>query len=278
IVGLVSYWAFSRPPSGSEQPAGSQKQQAQAETSHPRPTEQVAEPVTPNGKATNGGGTTNGLQQKQTAPAATSNPKPVTPQLVWAVGDHGAILHTEDGGGTWRKQTSDTSKTLLSVVFTTPQSGWAVGYGGTILHTDDGGGTWTQTSTRECLDSAAFATPQSGWAVGSIGTMLLTKDGGATWERRNWAPLANLKSVAFATPQSGWVVGDDGIIMHTEDGGGTWETQRSGTSAQLWSVAFATPQSGWAVGGTEGLDKNRPDTSIILHTENGGGIWKPQTS
>ena len=77
------------------------------------------------------------------------------------MGKEGTILHTEDGGSTWKTQSSGTAAKLNSVAFATPQSGWAVGKQGTILHTDDGGGTWTiqNSGTSADLRSIAVAKP-----------------------------------------------------------------------------------------------------------------------
>jgi photosystem II stability/assembly factor-like uncharacterized protein len=188
----------------------------------------------------------------------------------WGVGHRGTILHTENGGITWKQQKSGTSADLNSVAFVTLESGWAVGNGGTILHTEDGGSSWRQqiSGTRAWIRSVAFATPSSGWAVGYEGTILHTQDGGGSWKAQESGTRTLLLSVAFVTEQSGWVVGGRGTILHTEDGGRTWEPQVSGTMSWLFSVAFATSRSGWAVG----------DKGTILHTEDGGRSWKSQTS
>ncbi|MFZ0319854.1 MAG: YCF48-related protein [Candidatus Sulfotelmatobacter sp.] len=71
------------------------------------------------------------------------------PQLGWAVGDQGTILHTEDGGTSWTTQASNTIAFLRSVSFATPQLGWAAGDHGTILHTEDGGKNWKIGSRRK---------------------------------------------------------------------------------------------------------------------------------
>ena len=153
------------------------------------------------------------LLQSAVPASAPMNPislTSVTPQSGWAVGNYGIIVHTEDGGTTWKPQTSGTiENSLLSVAFATQESGWVVGENGIILHTGDGR-TWK---------------PQTS----------------GTWD--------NLWSVAFATPQSGWAVGWDGTVLRTGDGGGSWKTQTGGTGEGLFSVAFATPQSGWVAGG-----------------------------
>ena len=86
----------------------------------------------------------------------------------WAVGLHGFILYTDNGGQDWQAQTSNTDEDLTSVYFTSPQAGWAVGWSGTILHTTNGGQDWqAQTSnTDKDLTSIYFISPQAGWAVG----------------------------------------------------------------------------------------------------------------
>ncbi len=220
--------------------------------------------------------------QKLQPQAATFTLASLALQSGWAVGRWGTILHTEDGGATWKKQTSGTEEALMSVAFATPQSGWAVGRDGIILHTEDGGGTWNaQTSTVEThtdprvtseiemwLDSVVFTTPQSGWAVGRSGTILHTENGGRSWERQTSGIRNGLYSIAFATPQAGWAVGEDGAIVHTEDGGATWRKQTSGIRRHLYSVTFAAAQAGWAVSWS----------GTILHTEDGGRSWSKQTS
>ncbi len=199
-----------------------------------------------------------------------------TPQLGWAVGEGGTILHSEDGGRRWTPQTSSANEELYSVAFATSQLGWAVGEGETILHTEDGGRTWKRQAggsamawlSSPLLYSVAFATPLLGWAVGQDGAILHTENGGGSWKPQTNGVSAHLLSVAFATPWLVWAVGSNGAILHTEDGGSTWKMQTSGTRASLLSVAFATPGFGWAVG----------EGGTILHTEDGGSTWKMQTS
>ena len=73
------------------------------------------------------------------------------PQFGWAVGDRGAIWHTQDGGNRWRLQKSGTGCGLQSVHFIDRHNGWAVGGyshphshtgSGIILITHDGGQHW----------------------------------------------------------------------------------------------------------------------------------------
>ena len=56
-----------------------------------------------------------------------------------AVGSHGTILRTTDGGASWVSQRSGTTYVLKGVSFTDVDTGTAVGINGTILRTTDGG-------------------------------------------------------------------------------------------------------------------------------------------
>lgn len=65
----------------------------------------------------------------------------------WAVGARGAIYQTQNGGATWRLQSSNTDADLFDVKFADNSRGWAVGAQGTLLETRNGGATWTLIKT-----------------------------------------------------------------------------------------------------------------------------------
>jgi len=75
----------------------------------------------------------------------------------WVVGERGLILHTDDGGETWTKQTPEVFEretiedllenpppSLFGVFFTDKNNGFACGIEGTIIATKDGGISWNQ--------------------------------------------------------------------------------------------------------------------------------------
>src|SRR3569623_3262105 len=91
-----------------------------------------------------------------------------------ALGDHGIVLLSDDGGKTFRQTKSVPTQALLtSVDFIDDKQGWDAGHDGVILHTTDGGETWTL--QREALsgDQPLFAIhfndAQNGFAVGLFG-------------------------------------------------------------------------------------------------------------
>ena len=51
----------------------------------------------------------------------------------FAVGAEGTIIHTVDGGKTWRTEASGTRHTLERLSLVSRTRGWAVGFGGTIV-------------------------------------------------------------------------------------------------------------------------------------------------
>ena len=185
--------------------------------------------------------------------------------------ENGAILHTKDGGGIWKNQTSGIENWLSSVGFATPQSGWATGGYGVIVHTEDGGGTWEkQTSgASSTLESIAFPTTESGWAVGKNGVILHTEDGGGTWTKQASGIEAWLFSVAICHAGVGLGGRAKTASSCTPRTAATHGRSRLAASREfLRSVTFPTPQPGWAVGGK----------GVILNTEDGGRTWKMQTS
>ena len=67
---------------------------------------------------------------------------------VWIAGSPGTrVLHSPDGGRSWRAYSTGHTTPLRALTFLDTQRGWAVGDLGTILSTADGGQTWRQQRT-----------------------------------------------------------------------------------------------------------------------------------
>jgi hypothetical protein len=103
----------------------------------------------------------------------------------WRVGDGGAILHSTDGGKTWKKQKSGVTVDLTSGSATSDKVAWVAGKNGTLLLTTDGGKHWKQIATpiKEDLGGvhAVDATHASIWDVTNRKSFE-TSDGGETWK------------------------------------------------------------------------------------------------
>ena len=101
----------------------------------------------------------------------------------WISGEFGTILATQDGGTTWKQQTTGLESTLFGIDFLDRNTGIAVGIDSVILRTDDGGATWKP--IRSPFDERSYyevvLSPEYAWIVGGQGTILTSKDGGKEW-------------------------------------------------------------------------------------------------
>jgi photosystem II stability/assembly factor-like uncharacterized protein len=195
----------------------------------------------------------------------------------WACGRYGTILHTSDGGTTWRPQASGTKFTLSGICFVDTKNGWAVGNKGTIVHTSDGGETWEkQESPIDYFHmDVIFLSPEKGFVTSERTHILATTDGGKTWEVRFEDEDYILKSISFCDELHGWVAGEFGHTYHTKDGGETWEKQ-AGRYEMDWDTGFITgedflfdvfavnPQEVWVVG----------IQGTVKRTTDGGATWE----
>lgn len=115
-----------------------------------------------------------------------------------------------------------------------------------------------------------FADRNNGWAVGDSGRILNTSDGGNSWNVQESGTLVSLKCVHFLKPLKGWIGGGNNSIGITTNGGVSWTWQHPlGESRRTFmAMSFVNENTGWMVDNFGG----------ILHTEDGGGSWTPQTS
>lgn len=74
-------------------------------------------------------------------------------KLGWAVGHDATIVHTQDGGQTWKlqMQSAELEKPFLDVLFLNQQQGMAIGAYGLFYRTHDGGETWNEEFHQELL-------------------------------------------------------------------------------------------------------------------------------
>ena len=149
----------------------------------------------------------------------------------WAVGTHGTILRTTDGGLHWTPQDAGTTADLFGVAATDETTAWIVGQDGIVLRTRDGGVTWRvqASGSTDTLFAVAARSRRLAWIVGDRGTVLRTRDGGRTWAKQRSLTKESLYAVTFVSDSRGWACGGDGRIRMTWDAGRRWQSQRSAT-------------------------------------------------
>ena len=192
---------------------------------------------------------------------------------------YGKILKTENGGGAWTVQSTDSTFFLYDVCFTNSNSGCAVGgfwgnwSSSIILRTTNGGVNWTNQiiGNSDDLYSVHFPDANNGFAVGPRGTILKTVNGGDLWTSLGFGLLTNFGSVHFPNENIGYATGDNKVYS-TTDGGLNWNFQELGDSGYivLGSIYFTSPSTGFLVS-SPGCSPG--GTSNIYKTTNGGTNW-----
>lgn len=113
-------------------------------------------------------------------------------QRVFAIGERGHVLYSDDAGASWTQVQVPGSANLTAVYFSSDTHGCAVGHVETILCTGDGGATWnlahfTPENTQPLLD-VWLADDAHGLAVGAYGVIYTTADGGKVWSQVPFEP------------------------------------------------------------------------------------------
>lgn len=166
-----------------------------------------------------------------------------------AVGDHGAVLLSDDGGKRWRQARAvPVDSTLNAVSFADAERGWAVGHAGVILATQDGGETWRVQRRAAGEDRPLFAVhmfdAQHGVAVGLWSLVLVTRDGGAQWDSVTLPPpegarRADLNLFSLFTSPTGelFATAERGMLLRSADRGQHWSYLASGYKGSFWAGA-----------------------------------------
>ncbi|UCH34010.1 MAG: hypothetical protein JSV65_15850 [Armatimonadota bacterium] len=202
----------------------------------------------------------------------------ISEREAWAIAQYrrtpqpNALLHTVDGGITWRKVSHPLSQwpdvELCGIHFADEFHGWVMvtTWGRTanaaVLKTEDGGMTFEMVRTEAVSGGGGtcrleFPTQNEGWAIVDGVSLLHTVDGGKAWElvTPNVGGVENeayLMDLSFPTRLEGWVVGQGGVALHTRDGGKTWQRVETGAegieSVWLTEVVFVDERHGWMAG------------------------------
>lgn len=202
---------------------------------------------------------------------------------VFAVGERGLIIYSDDSGHSWNQARVPVSQTLTAVSFATPEHGWAVGHGGVILHSGDSGATWQlqfdggnanqqwldysrgrQQALQETLDAADEADKEDleyelEEAVFSVEDAELAVETG---------PADPFLDVWFADAKRGWAVGAYGMIYRTEDGGLQWQLAAAGIENPERYHYYKLSAS------EDGQMFLSGEAGILYRSDDGGRIWQ----
>jgi photosystem II stability/assembly factor-like uncharacterized protein len=209
-----------------------------------------------------------------------------TGNRLFAAGERGIILSSEDGGLKWKQATVPTSINLTSLEFTDEKNGWVTGHMGVILNTKDGGKTWTkqldgiqaaQIAVKSVADSdnkiaikeANFLVSDGpdkpffdidmranghGIAVGAFNLAFETHDFGKNWHylSPNIDNKLNRHLYQVSQVKEGYVIlGEQGLILYSSDDGKSFQTLSSPYEGS-WFGFLATSDDAWIAYGLKG--------------------------
>lgn len=146
----------------------------------------------------------------------------------WAAGHGGTIVHSGDGGKTWKvqRESSPQNQPLFGIQFVSPRVGYACGAYDTFLKTTDGGENWRRMPTGfdNIFNGLAFLDEDAGYLVGEFGTVLQTPDGGNSWKQLELGGYqGSFFGITLLSREEILVYGISAKVVRSQDSGRTWE-------------------------------------------------------
>lgn len=210
-------------------------------------------------------------------------------QQLWAVGESGLILHSDDGGEHWTQQHPAPVPRSPALSFNLITSAEAAIVGGKAPYDPNSKAPAQNPMQQAPLGSksptlAAPSTQASSEAVRQSSVEAQRAPGKSPIKSPVRSPLsaaparpasvapekADLNAVYFSDAEHGWVVGMGGSMLVTTDGGTHWRAQATGTVEDLSGVVFsADGRRGWVFPDTSATGR----ASITRVSSDGGRNW-----
>jgi len=188
---------------------------------------------------------------------------------VVAVGNQGVIIHSPDGGASWKRVELPDWPALIDVSACPDGSFVALAFAPLVYVSSDSGATWTprEIPSTESPQAMTCAPDNRIWVIGAFTTRWTSPDAGKTWVEKTNDEDALLTTIQFFDESNGVITGEFGTVMVTTDAGETWETLAPLVDEFYPQAAyFKDPQTGWIIG----------LGGVVLHTNDGGNTWTEQ--
>ncbi len=148
----------------------------------------------------------------------------VDDQQGWIGGEFGLVLHTTDGGKSWKRQVNSAGKLLFSLRAVDARHLLATGVEGNLVETRDGGQTWETVDAgveEHLLD--VWPVGDGYYVVGRDGVVLARQGADKPFKRLDLGIYAWLGTVRFLDDKTGFVAGGRGFLLKTTDAGAGWQ-------------------------------------------------------
>ncbi|WP_286943255.1 YCF48-related protein [Acinetobacter sp. UBA6526] len=169
---------------------------------------------------------------------------------IYAVGEHGIILYSDDDGNNWKQSEKvPFTNTLTDISCISKKECWASGHDATILHSNDYGKTWIKQYEDPDFDAPLLSIHMydngEGIAIGAFALSLRTEDGGNTWgylfmDDDDFQPHFNYaygdsQSWRKSSASEAYAVGEIGKYYISDDKGLNWLVVSTGYEGSYWS-------------------------------------------
>lgn len=185
-----------------------------------------------------------------------------------AVGNHGTILQTTNGGENWNLTYVSYRNDFRSVHHVSGTTVFVAGTEGIILRTTNSGNSWERISSNitDTISSIYFTDQNFGYVACNRGKVFKSTDGGITWNEQSSGITTALNSIFFLNQDTGYVCGDNGRVIRTTNAGSNWNSIANIQGVDYNSVWFRDYNYGFIAGGSQGNREFR-------RTTNGGQSW-----
>lgn len=165
-------------------------------------------------------------------------------QRLWAVGEQGLILWSDDLGDRWQ------------------QVPWDLNRQQPVDRVNVALRSFEWISSAQAGPQADYAKDSKQWAIKnnqSVDTSIIDR-----LQPETLVPvLPLLRAVYFGDEQHGWILGDPSRMLKTDDGGLSWQAVRAPESSLL-DIVFVNPKTGYLVTGT----------GRVYWSQSGGEQWQ----
>nr|WP_241696134.1 YCF48-related protein [Solimonas terrae] len=179
----------------------------------------------------------------------------------WAAGHDAAIVHTDDGGKTWKLQNfqPELEKPVLGLLALDAQHCIATGAYGLLLETQDGGQTWNSVDSHGFDEDELHLNSINRLANGDLliageqGLLAISTDGGATWTKQASPYEGSYFGVLPRGDKGALIYGLRGNVYVSDDArAGKWTALQTNTVASMFGGA-AVPGDGDVLVGLNGV-------------------------